>query len=56
MRVNQNEEYLLRFISCANQDSSKKDDLVSIICKLGIEPQFKNYNPVYQIIDKLNFI
>ena len=38
-----------------NSDSSNKDDLLEAIYNLGIKIHFKNYNPVYQIIDELNF-
>ena len=50
MICNQNEKYLLKFISCAD-----KNDLLEVICKLGIKLNFSNTNPIYQIIDELNF-
>ena len=31
------------------------EELLDIICKLGIKLNFKNSNPVYQIIDELNY-
>lgn len=55
MVCNQNEKYLLKYISCANIDSSKNNDIVDVVINLGIKIKFKNQNPVYQIIDELNF-
>ncbi len=55
MNYNQNEKYLLRFISMTNDNDLEKDNLLETICRLGIKIHFKNYNPVYQIIDELNF-
>ncbi len=55
MNYNQNEKYLLRFISMTNDDVSNKDNLLETIFSLGIKIHFNNQNPVYQIIDELNF-
>lgn len=55
MNCNQNEKYLLRFISMANDDVSNKDNLLETIFRLGIKIHFNNSNPVYQIIDELSF-
>lgn len=55
MNCNQNEKYLLKFISMNNDISSNKNDLLEEIFHLGIKIRFNNYNPVYQIIDELNF-
>lgn len=51
MQLNRNEEYLLRFISGADIDN----ELLKIVSSLGIKPKSREYNPVYQIIDELNF-
>ena len=50
MLPNRNEEYLLKFISSAGISN----ELMQIVCKLGLKPQSREYNPVYQIIDELN--
>lgn len=55
MNCNQNEKYLLKFISMPNEFSSNKDDLIETIFRLGIKIHFENNNPVYQIIDELSF-
>lgn len=54
-KCNQNEQYLLRFISGESQDSTKNSEILEAICKLGIKLQFNNTNPVYQIIDELTY-
>jgi len=54
MMLNQNEKYLLRFISSADE-KNKKDDLLDVIINFGIKMKFSDFNPVYQIIDELNF-
>ncbi|MBR2068429.1 MAG: hypothetical protein IJ877_01575 [Candidatus Gastranaerophilales bacterium] len=51
MQFSRNEEYLLKFISCADINN----DLLDMISKLGLKPQSREYNPVYQIIDELTF-
>lgn len=53
--INQNERCLLKFISCVNCDTSKSDGILECVVKMGIDVKFKDYNPVYQIIDELNF-
>ncbi|MBQ8847880.1 MAG: hypothetical protein IJ003_02955 [Candidatus Gastranaerophilales bacterium] len=50
MIENQNEKYLLKFIS-----NSSNNELLELIYKFGIKLNFQNTNPVYQIIDELNF-
>ena len=50
MLPNRNEEYLLKFIS-----SDIDNELMQIVIKLGLKPHSPEYNPVYQIIDELNF-
>ena len=55
MNYNQNEKYLLKFISMNNESVSNKNDLLEVIFRLGIKINFKNSNPVYQIIDELTF-
>lgn len=54
MTQNQNEKYLLKFIS-SQLSSSDKNDLLDVVFNLGIKIDFKNSNPVYQIIDELNY-
>ena len=51
MQFSRNEKYLLKFISKADVDNK----LLEAVSKLGIKPQSREYNPVYQIIDELNF-
>jgi len=55
MICNKNEKYLLQFISGICSDNSKHNELLEIISKFGLKPKFNNYNPVYQIIDELNY-
>lgn len=54
MMCNQNEKYLLKFIS-SQTNSQNENDLLEVIYKLGIKLNFNNSNPVYQIIDELNY-
>ena len=51
MTFNCNEKYLLQFIS---GNLAKNDELVELVNKFGIKIKFKDYNPVYQIIDELS--
>ncbi len=51
MAFNCNEKYLLEFIS--GSLTNKNDELLELINKFGIKLKFKDYNPVYQIIDEL---
>ena len=53
MTFNCNEKYLLEFISGNLED--KNDELIKLINKFGIKLKFKDHNPVYQIIDELNY-
>lgn len=55
MIQNQNEKYLLRFISSQNVSQNKENELLEVVYKLGIKLNFQNSNPVYQIIDELNY-
>lgn len=55
MIQNQNEKYLLRFISSQNSSQNKENELLEVVYKLGIKLNFQNSNPVYQIIDELNY-
>ena len=52
--LNQNEKYLLQFISNNNAIKSQ-DSLVDVVLKMGIEIKARDFNPVYQIIDEINF-
>lgn len=54
MMQNQNEKYLLKFIS-SQVSNSAQNDLLNVVFDLGIKIDFKNSNPVYQIIDELNY-
>ncbi len=51
---NQNEKYLLKFISNPYTNTSE-NELLKLLVKLGCNLKFKNYNPVYQIIDELTY-
>ena len=54
MICNQNEKYLLRFISLQNNNlDSSKNELLDMLCNLGVKLKFQDSNPVYQIIDEL---
>lgn len=55
MICNQNEKYLLKFISSQNCPPDKENELLEVIYNLGIKLNFQNQNPVYQIIDELNY-
>lgn len=55
MVCNQNEKYLLRFISFQNGSLDKENDLLNVIYKFGIKLNFNNQNPVYQVIDELAY-
>ena len=52
---NQNEKYLLKFISCESSSPKSENELLQVIFKLGIKLNFANSNPVYQISDELNY-
>lgn len=51
MNCSQNEQCLLKFIS----SNAKDNELLDVIYKLGIKLKFNDNNPVYQIIDELNY-
>lgn len=55
MILNQNEKYLLKFISSQSSSVNNDNELLSVIFKLGIKLNFKDSNPVYQIIDELSY-
>ena len=55
MICNQNEKYLLRYISSQTNAQNNNNELLDVILKLGIRLNFKNSNPVYQIIDELSY-
>lgn len=49
-----NEQCLLKFISLT-EDSKKNPDIIEAIVGLGIKLKFRDSNPVYQIIDEMNY-
>jgi len=51
---NQNERYLLKFISNPSINNDE-NDLLKLLHKFGCNLKFRNYNPVYQIIDELTY-
>ena len=53
MTVNCNEKYLLEYIS--GNLATKNDELMELVSNFGIKLQFKDYNPVYQIIEELDY-
>ena len=55
MMLNQNEKYLLKFISNTNGRKTNQDELIHLIKLFGIKMKFSDFNTVYQIIDELNF-
>ena len=55
MNCNQNEKYLLKFISSQVDSTGRENELLDVIFKLGIKLNFKNSNSVYQIIDELSY-
>ncbi len=55
MICNQNEKYLLRFISSQNATQTNNSELLELIYKFGIKLNFNETNPVYQIIDELAY-
>ncbi len=55
MVQNQNEKYLLKFMADGAFERSRKNDLIKLVCKFGIKINFQNQNPVYQIIDEMDF-
>ena len=50
-----NEQCLLRFISAVDVDARKQEGILEVISKFGLKLDFTNQNPVYQIIDELNY-
>lgn len=55
MIQNQNEKYLLKFMADDAFLTSRKNELVKLVSDFGIKIDFKNINPINQIIDELNF-
>ena len=53
--INQNEQSLLKYISCVNEAEIKENGILNTALKLGIEIKFQDFNAIYQIIDELNF-
>ena len=53
MMSDENEKYLLKFIS--SFEEAKQEEFLKTIQKLGIKIKFNDYNPVYQIIDELQY-
>ena len=54
MICNQNEKYLLRYISSQNNNMNcSKNELLDLLYSLGVKLKFQDSNPVYQIIDEL---
>jgi len=54
--LNQNEKCLLKFVSCAGAGKKDRSDILSTILDLGIKIKFCDLNPVYQIIDEMDFM
>ena len=54
-KFDKNEQCLLKFISSAGVDSEKDNGILNTIIALGIKPRFEDFNPIYQIIDELNY-
>lgn len=52
---NKNEQCLLRFISTVDVDAKKQEGILEVISKFGLKLNFSDQNPVYQIIDELNY-
>ncbi len=55
MIQNQNEKYLLKFMADGAFEKSRKNDLIKLVYQFGIKINFQNQNPVYQIIDEMDF-
>lgn len=55
MICNDNEKYLLKFLADANYATNSENELFKLLNKFGIKPKFESFNPVYQIIDELNY-
>ena len=53
--INQNEQSLLKYISCVKEAEIKENGILNTALKLGIEIKFQDFNSIYQIIDELNF-
>lgn len=50
-----NEQCLLRFISSVDADAKTQEGILEVISKFGLKLNFADQNPVYQIIDELNY-
>ncbi len=55
MIQNKNEQYLLKYLSGFSSVENQENDLISLLVKNNIPIDFKNTNPIYQIIDEINF-
>ncbi len=56
MLSNLNEKYLLKFISNENNIiKSDSDTYIELLDSLGVKLKFKSTNPVYDIIDSLEY-
>ena len=53
MMLDENEKYLLKFIS--NSKEKRQEEFLKLLKKPGIKIKFCDYNPVYQIIDELQY-
>lgn len=55
MIQNKNEQYLLKYLSGFSSVENQGNDLISLLVENNIPIDFKNTNPIYQIIDEINF-
>lgn len=56
MLVNLNEKYLLKYISNPESMTSlHKNELIELMGSLGIKIKFDSQNPVYDLIDRLEY-
>ena len=52
---NKNEQYLLRYLSGSSNVENQHSDLISILVENNVSINLANSNPIYQIIDEINF-
>ncbi len=55
MLSNLNEKYLLKFMSNLNSGVDKNVSLIELLNSFGVKIAFNDENPVYDIIDKLEY-
>lgn len=55
MLSNLNEKYLLKFMSNSNSGVDKNVSLIELLNSFGVKIAFNDENPVYDIIDKLEY-